>query len=78
MPHSITLRSRTAARITGWYDGSSSRWSTDHARQRLFDKKHEAKLMRDELRSLCPRNAKSDQHRARVQIERNRFAVVSG
>ena len=58
MPHSITLRSRTDARITGWYDGSSSRWSTDHARQRLFDKKHEAKLIRDELRSLCPRNAK--------------------
>jgi hypothetical protein len=27
-------------------------------RQRLFDKKHEAKLIRDELRSLCPRNAK--------------------
>jgi hypothetical protein len=26
--------------------------------QRLFDKKHEAKLIRDELRSLCPRNAK--------------------
>jgi hypothetical protein len=57
-PHSITLRSRTDARITGWYDGSSSRWSTDHTRQRLFDKKHEAKLIRDELRSLCPRNAK--------------------
>jgi len=36
MPHSITLRSRTDARI----------------------KKHEAKLIRDELRSLCPRNAK--------------------
>src|SRR4029077_15903805 len=58
MPHSITLRSRTDARITGWDHGSTNRWSTDHARQRLFDKKHEAKLIRDELRSLCPRNAK--------------------
>ena len=44
--------------ITGWYDGSSSRWSTDHTRQKLFDNKREAKSVRDELRSLCPRNAK--------------------
>jgi hypothetical protein len=58
MPYSITLRSRTDTRITGWYDGSRSRWSTDHTRQRLFDNKHEAKSMRDKLRSLCPRNAK--------------------
>ena len=35
----ITLRSRTDARITGWYDGSDSRWSTDHNRHKLFDKK---------------------------------------
>ena len=58
MPYSITLRSKTDATITGWYDGSSSRWSTDHTRQKLFDNKHEAKSVRDELRSLCPRNAK--------------------
>ena len=58
MPYSITLRSKTDATITGWYDGSSSRWSTDHTRQRLFDNKHEAKSVCDELRSLCPRNAK--------------------
>ena len=57
MSYSITLRSRTDARITGWYDGSSSRWSTDHTRQKLFDSKHEATSIRDELRSLCPRNA---------------------
>jgi hypothetical protein len=57
MPHSITLRSKTDATITGWYDGTGSRWSTDHTRQKRFDKKHEAKLIRDELRSL-PRNAK--------------------
>ena len=57
MPYSITLRSRTDATITGWYDGSRSRWSTDHTRQRLFDNKHEAKSIRDELRYLCPQNA---------------------
>ena len=58
MSYSITLRSRTDARITGWYDGSNSRWSTDHMRQKLFEDKQEAKSIRDELRSLCPRNAK--------------------
>ena len=53
----ITLRSRTDARITGWYDGSDSRWSTDHKRQNLFDNKRDARPVCDELRSLCPRNA---------------------
>jgi hypothetical protein len=57
MPYSITLRSRIDATITGWYDGSRSRWSTDHKRRRLFDNKREAKSIREELRSLCPRNA---------------------
>jgi len=54
----ITLRSRTDARITGWYDGSDSRWSTDHKRQTLFDRKRAAGPVRQELRKLCPRNAK--------------------
>jgi hypothetical protein len=58
MPYSITLRSRIDATITGWYDGSRSRWSTDHKRRRLFHNKHEAKSIREELRSLCPRNVK--------------------
>ena len=58
MPYSITLRSRIDATITGWYDGSHCRWSTDHKRRRLFHHKHEAKPIREELRSLCPRNAK--------------------
>jgi hypothetical protein len=57
MPYSITLQCRIDATITGWYDGSRSRWSTDHKRRMLFDNKHEAKLIREELRSLCPRNA---------------------
>jgi hypothetical protein len=57
MPYCITLRSRTEARITGWYDGSDSRWSTDRNRQKVFDKKSDARPVCHELRSLCPRNA---------------------
>jgi hypothetical protein len=57
MPYCITLRSRTDARITGWYDGSGARWSTDHDRQKVFDKKSDAGPVCHELRSLCPRNA---------------------
>jgi hypothetical protein len=59
MPYCITLRSRTDARITGWYDGSDSRWSTDCKRQKLFDKKRDAEAVCVELRSRCPRNAKA-------------------
>jgi hypothetical protein len=33
MPYCITLRSRTDARITGWYAGRNCLWSTDHNRQ---------------------------------------------
>jgi hypothetical protein len=54
----ITLRSRTDARITGWYAGRNSLWSTDHKRQTRFDDPHEASTVCHELRSLCPRNAK--------------------
>jgi hypothetical protein len=57
MPYCITLRSRTDARITGWYDGSDSRWSTDQTRQKVFDNKSDARPICHELRSLCPRNA---------------------
>ena len=53
----ITLRSRTDAGITGWYDGSDSRWSTDHNRQKVFDKRSDARPVCHEQRSLCPRNA---------------------
>jgi hypothetical protein len=58
MPYRITLRSRSDATITGWYDGSDCRWSTDHKRRKLFDKKRDARPARDELRSRCPRNDK--------------------
>jgi hypothetical protein len=57
MPYCITLRSRTDVLITGWYDGSDSRWSTDRYRQKVFDNKRDARPVCDELRSLCPRNA---------------------
>jgi hypothetical protein len=57
MPYCITLRSRTDATITGWYDGSDSRWSTDHNRQKVFDKKSDAGPVCQELRSLYARNA---------------------
>jgi len=58
MPYCITLRSRPDRRIvTGWYDGSSCRWSTDHKRKKLFEEKRDAKPVRHDLRKLCPRNA---------------------
>ena len=58
MPYCITLRSRTDARITGWYAGRSCLWSTDHKRQKRFDDPHDASTVCHELLSLCPRNAK--------------------
>jgi hypothetical protein len=58
LPYCITLRSRTDARITGWYAGRSCHWSTDHKRQKRFDDPHDASTVCHELRSLCPRNAK--------------------
>jgi hypothetical protein len=57
MGYCITLRSKTDARITGWYVGGHSRWSTDHKRQKLFDQRRDARPVCHELRSLCPRNA---------------------
>jgi hypothetical protein len=57
MPYCITLRSRTDARITGWYDGSGGRWSTDHNRRKIFNKEGDAGPVYHELRSRCPRNA---------------------
>jgi hypothetical protein len=58
VPYCITLRSRIDAQITGWYDGSKGRWSTDHKRQKRFKKKGDARPVCRELRRVCPRNAK--------------------
>jgi hypothetical protein len=57
MPYCITLRSRTDARVTGWYAGRDCRWSTDRQRQIRFDNPDDARAVWQELRSLCPRNA---------------------
>ena len=57
MPYCITLRSRTDARVTGWYAGRNCRWSTDRQRQIRFDNPGDASAVCRELRSLCPRNA---------------------
>ena len=57
MPYCITLRSRTDARVTGWYAGSNCRWSTDRQRQKQFENRDDARAVCQELRSLCPRNA---------------------
>ena len=58
MPYCITLRSRTDARITGWFAGRNCLWSTDHNWQKRFDNPGDARAVCRELRSLCPRNAK--------------------
>jgi hypothetical protein len=70
MPYCITLRSRTDAMITGWYDGSDSQWSTDYKRQKLFDKKLDAREVCEELRSRCPRNATA----INIEAEQNAFS----
>jgi hypothetical protein len=57
MSYCITLRSRTDARITGWYAGRNTWWSTDQTRQRRFKNQHDAIAVCHELRSRCPRNA---------------------
>jgi hypothetical protein len=57
MPYCINLQSRVHAGVTGWYDGSASRWSTDHTRRKVFDTKRDARSVCQQLRTLCPRNA---------------------
>ena len=58
MAYCIRLQSRTEGRITGWYTGSNSRWSTDHMRRKVFQDKHDARAVCHQLRSVCLRNAK--------------------
>jgi hypothetical protein len=59
MTYCITLRSRIDTKIiTGLNAGGDCRWSTDHKRPQLFDDKHAARVVCDELRSLCPRNGR--------------------
>ena len=58
MPYCITLRSRTDAKITGWYAGKNCVWSTDRTRQKRFGNPQDASAVCNELRSRCPHNAK--------------------
>jgi len=55
MPYSIALRSRTDATITGWYDGSDGRLSTDHNRRKVSDKK----AMPDRYATSCAASARA-------------------
>jgi hypothetical protein len=52
MLYCITLRSRTDARLTGWYAGRNCRWSTDRQRQIRFDNSDDASAVCQELRGL--------------------------
>jgi hypothetical protein len=58
VPYCITLRSRTDAKITGWYAGKNCVWSTDSTRQKRFANPQDASAVCNELRCRCPRNAK--------------------
>ncbi len=58
MAYCITLQSRAEERITGWYAGGNSRWTTDHKRRKVFGNKHDASAVFRQLRSACLRNAK--------------------
>ena len=42
MPYCITFRSKSDAYPTGWYTGDNCRWSTDHKRKKLFDRREDA------------------------------------
>jgi hypothetical protein len=59
MPYCITFRSKSDAYPTGWYTGDNSRWSTDHKRKKLFDRREDAEPVVIRLRELCPSNAEN-------------------
>ena len=59
MAYYITFRSKSDAYPSGWYTGDHCRWSTDHKRKKLFDRKEDAEPLVVRLRELCPSNAES-------------------
>jgi hypothetical protein len=59
MPYCITFRPKSDAYPTGWYTGDNCRWSTDHKRKKLFDRKEDANRVVVRLRKLCPSNAEN-------------------
>jgi hypothetical protein len=51
----ITLRNKFDATIIGWYDGSTSNFSTDQRRAKLFFDRVDADLVAYQLRRMYPR-----------------------
>ena len=69
MPYCITFRSKSDAYPTGWYTGDTCRWSTDHKRKKLFDRREETEAVVIRLRELCPSNAEGINVEARSADE---------
>ena len=59
MPYCITFRPKSDAYPTGWYTGDDCRWSTDHKRKKLFNRRQDAETVVARLRELCPSNSES-------------------
>jgi hypothetical protein len=69
MPYWITFRSKSDAYPTGWYTGDNCRWSTDHKRKKLFDRKEDAEPVVVRLRELCPSKAESIKIESATQMK---------
>ena len=54
----ITLRNKFDDTIVGWYDQSTSHFSTDQRRAKVFRDREAADLVANQLRSRYPRVAK--------------------
>jgi hypothetical protein len=59
MPYCITFRYKSDSDSPGWYTGNNCRWSTDHKRKKLVDRRVGAEPVVVRLRQLCPSNAES-------------------
>jgi len=63
----ITLRNKFDTTIIGWYDGSTSNFSTDQRRAKIFFDREDADLVASRLRSQYPRVAQYVEVTAAVQ-----------
>ena len=63
----ITLRNKFDTTIIGWYDGSTSNFSTDQRRAKIFLDREDADLVASRLRSQYPRVAQYVEVTAAVQ-----------
>jgi hypothetical protein len=57
MPYCITCLSKSDAYPTGWCTGDNGRWSTDHKRKKLFNRREDAEPVVLRLRQFCRSNA---------------------